>query len=128
MSNVTFCGELGGPCTLPPFYGSGIGVLKLSVGRTTWAHCFQNCFPQPSIVILMARAMEQRPQEHLQVILSCAWRLRQVVSTESILKCGPCTSGRSSGSSSSGIQEVLSSSTRSPGARGQNSIRTSTLE
>lgn len=64
------------------------------------------------------------PQEHLQVILSRGWSLRQVVSTESILKCGPCTSG----SSSSSIQDVLSSSTRSPGVRGQNSIRTSTPE
>lgn len=68
---MSFCGELGGPCTLLPFHGSGIGVLKLSVGRTTWAHCFQNCFPQSSDVILMALAIEQESQEHLQVILSC---------------------------------------------------------
>lgn len=71
MANVTSVGSWGELCTLLPFHGSGIGVLKLSVGRTIWAHCFQNCFPQPSIVILMALVIEQGPQEHHQVILSC---------------------------------------------------------
>lgn len=95
MANSTSAGE-GSPVTLLPFHGSGIGVSKLSVGRTTWTHHFQNCFPQPSNVILMALAITQGPREHLQVILSYGHSLRQVDSIEGILKCGPWASSSSS--------------------------------